>query len=66
MAPTSELILASYRRTHPDRELIKERSSKTFWALEQQNLLWQPHSGSKIIQLQSWVIHAMILLTESA
>ena len=39
MAPLSKLTLTSYRRTHPNRDPIEERRSKTLAALEQQKLV---------------------------
>ncbi len=54
MAPPSKLTLAFYRHTHPARDLIKERSSKTFWALEQEKLVvaaalgGQDHTATKL------------------
>jgi hypothetical protein len=39
MAPLSKLTLTSYRRTHPNRDPIEERRSKTLAALDQQKLV---------------------------
>ena len=39
MAPLSKLTLTSYRRTHPNRDPIEERRSKTLAALAQQKLV---------------------------
>jgi len=39
MAPLSKLTLTSYRRTHPNRDPVEERRSKTLAALAQQKLV---------------------------
>lgn len=39
MAPLSKLTLTSYRRTHPNRDPVEERRSKTLAALTQQKLV---------------------------
>jgi len=39
VAPLSKLALTSYQRTHPNRDPIEERHSKTLAALEQQKML---------------------------